>query len=134
MDVKQSILDRDKTIWIATLESGEEVWQRIDLEQDDDTYSSWAELKKTNPKITGLRVRFRSHTEEIPWGADGYYFRRGAIAELPGTDTINCYVTGYIQDGILHKIWWKIPEITVFDHEIIKEWDPQELGLIIHAP
>jgi hypothetical protein len=131
-EIKQSILDRDKTIWIATLESGEEVWQRIDLEQDTEGYSSWLELRQTKLKIIGLKIKFRSHIEELPSNAQGYYFRRGIIATMPGGDEANCYVTGYIENGILHKIWWRIPEIIEWDAEVTDTWNKEDLGIILN--
>lgn len=139
-DVKNLVLERDKTIWVVEVKypdgTTSEVWQRTDLEQDTEGYSSWREFRKSlldNPAtITAFKVKFRSHIEELPAGADGYYFKKGIIATMPGNDQANCYVTGYIQDGILNKIWYRVPEIMVWDTETIHDWDKEDEGIIIN--
>ena len=125
---KQSILDRDKTLWIATLSDGSEVWQDIPKE-DDPEYSTWEEFRSLSPKIVGLKIKFRSHIEELPPNADGYYFRKSIIADLPG-ENVHCYVAGYIQNNVLYKIWYRIPEIIEWHRDEVKNWDSSDKGII----
>lgn len=140
-NTKNLVLERDKTIWIASVKypdkEPEEVWQRIDLEQDSEGYSSWKEFRKSFYEqggiIMGLKVKFRSHIEELPADASGYYFRKGIISTMPGNDQANCYVTGYIIDGILHKIWYRVPEIMIWDTETVQDWTREDEGIVLNG-
>lgn len=123
MNTEEEILERDKTFWIATLprEDGStyEIWQKIHLEQDNPDFSSWSALKKSRPKIKGFRVRFRSHTERLPDNMEGYYFNRGIIGDPGSGDSADCYIMGYVENGLLHKIWYRVPELLVWMEETV---------------
>lgn len=140
----QLILERDKTVWIVTVETTLgtiEQMQDLILEDEEkengQKKSSWETFSLTlkyekaillglgisnaNPKITGFRLRFRSHTEKLPDNADGYYFKKGVIADLndSGNNTANCYVMGYVEGDKLHKIWYRVPELIEWFRETI---------------
>lgn len=143
------ILERDKTIWIATIETptGDIVEQYQDLiKEDDPEYSDWDNLgafllqvnlmveganltrNKSLPpyRIINLRARFRSHTERLPDNADGYYFKNGVICDIgtDGQNTANCYVLGHVANGELHKVWMRVPELI----EHMRETVPVPMG------
>jgi hypothetical protein len=108
----------EKTIWIATLSTGEKVYQDDDR-QNAEPASAWLRLKnycrQNNIFIVDLILRFRDHYENtvIP-NAAGYFFCKRAAAAW-GTPTLEFYVTGYLDKDTIYTKTWKIPELVLVE-------------------
>lgn len=128
------IIDKDKTIWIASLSDGSVVYQ------DDDRPGlepiAWFRLKKyvyeKNLDIVGLKIKFRSHTENILENNkyDGVFFKRGAMA-FPGQKTQHLYILGAVVNGIIMSETWRVPEIILEEKENrILESEPRKCVIL----
>ena len=102
----------DKTIWIAALSNGQEVFQ------DDDRggvypSSAWLRLKDycevEGVYIDELKIKFRSHVVTIP-KSEGYHFIKG-IGCMVGFDPEEFFIVGTLNGGKLQRTWYKVPEI-----------------------
>jgi hypothetical protein len=103
------------TRWVATLSDGRRVF-------DDEGRpgvsppQSWLRLAaflKENPglRLTGLRLQFRSHHEApLPDGAEGYFFRKAAMAS-PGSPTAEFWLVGHLEGGVVKVSRWRVPEL-----------------------
>lgn len=121
LSIDDFIIDKDKTIWVASLSDGTTVYQ------DDDRPGlepiAWFRLKKyvyeNNLDIIGLKIKFRSHIETIlseNERYDGVFFKRGVLA-FCGQETRHLYIVGGVKDGIIYSETWKIPEILLEEKE-----------------
>jgi len=105
------ILDREAR-WVATLSNG------LVIFQDDGRYCqkdpAWLRLgnycRKNSVKITNLRIQFRSNIIDFN-GYDGYYFTKGAGADLFVGRTEHFFVIGLLKSKDLTKTWWRTPEM-----------------------
>lgn len=110
--------------WIATLSNGLIVYQ------DDDRYGpkdpAWLRLTKyckdNKLRLNNLRIQFRSNIIDFP-EFEGYYYTKGAGADMNGGRTEHFFVIGLLNQGILRKTWWKTPEMSPMrtDEETIEE-------------
>lgn len=141
----QFLKDKDQTVWMVELEHygcDQSVWETI--YQDDGrpgtTGSAWLRLKQYlsdgsdyNNHCSPIRlgIGFRDHLEWLPIDdAEGIYFSKGAIADMLNPHTCNCYVLGWIKDGVLTKVWYRIPEVIEYQREILTEFDKDSPSII----
>ena len=147
----QWLADQDKTIWRVEIEhygSDQSVWETI--YQDDGrpgtTESAWLRLKQYllngsdyNNHCSPVKfgISFRDHIEWLPIEDDNYsdhiegiYFSKGAIADMLSPHTSNCYVLGWIKDGVLTKVWYRIPEVIEYQREEVRSFDPESAAII----
>ena len=107
------ILDKDSTIWIATLNDGTIVYQ------DDGRCSiepvSWKRLKQycidNNLYVQSMQIKFRSHVENVGSSNEGFFFKYGCLGSPTVKETYQQYVVGPVINGKIHIKRWKIPEI-----------------------
>lgn len=108
--------------WVAYIES-----LNLEVFQNDDPsfepQSSWLRLKdyiyQNNLQITSLQLMFRSHRIAIgPNNADGYFYVRGAWANINGEGiTYHQHVAGILKDGELHIQKYRNPELFLEEEE-----------------
>lgn len=109
-----------KTIWIAALSNGEDVYQ------DDDRPGlipqAWLRLKKyvddNQLSIERLLLKFRSHRVEVSNNEEGNTFSKGVIARWGGSKTRHFYVTGILKGGMIRLKWWTTPELLLYQRDI----------------
>ena len=101
-------------IWIAELSNGEKVYQD-DGRPNVQPESAWLRLgqycKENDLYIEGIKVRNRSHVEDVGFGHDGYFFCKGAGALLFQDMTVHTFNIGHIEGGKLYVRTWKLPEL-----------------------
>ncbi len=116
------ILDKDSTIWIATLNDDTVVYQ--DDGRYPDSPVAWKRLKQYCEQnklfVKNMKIKFRSHTEDAGSSDEGFFFRYGCLSNPYLQKTFQEYVTGPIIDGKIHIKRWRIPEIITdsFDNEV----------------
>jgi len=120
-------------LWIATLSNGETIYQD-DGRPNVKPSSAWTRLKRyceTNDvHITNMKVRNRSHIEDIGSDYDGYFFCKGAGALLFGDMTLHTFIIGILTGEKLSVRKWRLPELI---SEGVEERDPYELPECIIA-
>lgn len=145
----QFLKDKDQTIWIVELEyygCDQSVWETIyqDDGRPEAIGSAWDRLRQylidggNNYNqycgICKFGLGFRDHLEwlpiEGPQNIEGIYFSKGAIADMLNPHTCNCYVLGWIANGVLTKVWYRIPEVIEYQREEARDFD-RELPAII---
>ena len=86
-------------IWIATLSNGETIYQDDDRPNIEPA-SAWVRLKQyceeNSFHITNLKVRNRTHIEEVGSGHDGYFFCKGAGALMFSDFVVHTYNIGVL--------------------------------------
>lgn len=107
----------EKVRWVVTLSNGERIYQD-DNRPGEVEPKAWmrlrAYLKENNLSIVKFELQFCDHIEEAaPPNCDGYYFvqRVEAMAFTESNSTIRSYVIGFLKDGVLKVIYWRVPEI-----------------------
>ena len=102
-------------IWIATLSNGETIYQ------DDDRPKQYCEENSFH--ITNLKVRNRTHIEEVGSGHDGYFFCKGAGALMFSDFVVHTYNIGVLKGDKLKVQIWRLPELLP---ERFEERDPYQ--------
>ena len=101
-------------IWIAELSNGETVYQD-DGRPNAEPESGWLRMKQyceeNNLHIESMKVRNRSHVEDIGSGYDGYFFCKGAGALLFQDLTVHTFNIGHVENGKLYVRTWRLPEL-----------------------
>lgn len=104
----------DFTRWIAVLDDDTTVYQddgRPGVEEP-----AWLRLKEycaqNGRHIVRMYLQFRDHIEHVQSNAEGYYFKFGASAAWGGP-TYQQFVVGHVENGILHKSTYNVPELTL---------------------
>jgi len=132
----------DKTSWIAYLSDGSKVYQD-DYRPGEEIESAWARLKKftdeNDLKIKNIKIRFRSHTLEVPTSGE-YHFKKG-VGCFVGMQEDHFYIFGVKRrspDGkeYIKRIWYKVPELVITKKSVLKDEEMKkfienEHGLII---
>lgn len=114
--------------WVVLLSDGRTVYKEHS--------HSWIELKEflkdSDLTIEAMYLQFRSHQEVVAVGAEGYYFSDGVAGDLFENNFSSMFVAGFYQNGEIHVIEWKVPELTAM---ITGSRDPiaNERKLIINA-
>jgi len=130
----------EKTIWIATLSDGTKVYQ--DDERPGITeHSAWIRLgwhiQNTGLRIVALQARFRSHVEEIPRNAPGYFFARGALGHFGGktrkSSTKHYLIMGAQNGDEIPCHWYKAPELLI-EKTVVKKLSEVESPYFIQNP
>ena len=62
--------------------------------------------------IESIKVRNRSHVEDVGSGHDGYFFCKGAGALLFQDLTVHTFNIGHIENGKLYVRTWRLPELS----------------------
>lgn len=114
-------IDRGQAQWLVRLSNG------LTVIQDDgrpgvSPHSAWLRLKcyceREGTAIREMWLRFRSREERsVPADADGYFFSRQAVRTTNHTDTLQFYLLGYLQTGILMVQRWKVPELFMVEEQ-----------------
>ena len=120
-------------LWIATLSNGEVVYQD-DGRPNVKPASAWARLKKycevNDVHITNIKIRNRTHIEDLGSDCDGYFFCKSAGALLFGDMTQHAFIFGTLNGEKLSVRKWRLPELIP---EATEERDPYELPECIIA-
>tara|TARA_R100000008_G_C3577865_1_gene166419 strand:+ start:1088 stop:1570 length:483 start_codon:yes stop_codon:yes gene_type:complete len=113
-------------LWIATLSNGEQVYQD-DGREGIEPASAWVRLKQycsiNDLYIESIKLRNKSHIEELGSGHDGYFFCKSAGALLFGDMTQHSFVFGTLTGEKLSVRKWRLPELVP---ESVEERDPYE--------
>jgi|TARA_R110000751_G_scaffold276860_3_gene378078 hypothetical protein len=113
-------------IWIATLSNGETIYQDDDRPNIEPA-SAWVRLKQyceeNSFHITNLKVRNRTHIEEVGSGHDGYFFCKGAGALMFSDFVVHTYNIGVLKGDKLKVQIWRLPELLP---ERFEERDPYQ--------
>lgn len=137
-DYDQWLKDQDRTIWIVELKH--EIGQGdCTVYQDDgrpgiDEPNAWIRLRNCLKQddefcIERLAVQFRDHREYLPIDkhpycgvnrTGGVYFAKGVVADMFNPHPSNYYVLGVVEEDRVHKYWYRIPEVILYD----QTWDP----------
>lgn len=128
------IQDKDETIWICKLDNGLTVYQDDDREGLEP--SSWIRLgnycRQNDVKIVEMKVKFRSHEEQVESNADGYFFRKAILGglglnrkEIPVSR--HYFITGILKDGKVYTKKWQVPELILIEEDIR---DPEDENLV----
>tara|TARA_R110000824_G_scaffold14985_5_gene63387 strand:- start:7623 stop:8105 length:483 start_codon:yes stop_codon:yes gene_type:complete len=111
-------------LWIATLSNDEVIYQD-DGRPDVEPASAWTRLKQycdTNDLyIQSIKLRNKSHIEDLGSGHDGYFFCKSAGALLFGDMTQHAFVFGTLNGENLSVRRWRLPELI---SESVEERDP----------
>ena len=114
------------TVWTCTLSDGTQAYQD-DGRPDIKPKSAWLRMKQyceqNNLYIESIKVRNRSHAEDVGSGHDGYFFCKGAGALLFQDLTVHTFNIGHIENGKLYVRTWRLPELVA---ERFEERDPYE--------
>lgn len=115
LSIDSFIEDKDSTIWIAKLNNGETVYQ------DDDRPgfepSSWHRLRNycydNGLYIKNISLKFRSHTENVGYSPDGYFFIKSLLGSLSDErqKTFHYYKFGTILNKKISVQKWSVPEL-----------------------
>lgn len=128
----------DLARWIVTLNDGTKAYQddagQGELRQGTNL-SSWERLqnycKKNSNYIVAMQLQFRSHIENIPSNAEGYFFRRSILGGIGGEKTkkrspdVFFYLAGVLKDGKVYVQKWRIPEL-ILNTEVEDVRDPND--------
>ena len=113
-------------IWIATLSNGETIYQDDDRPNVEPA-SAWVRLKQyceeNNFYITNLKIRNRTHIEEVGSDYDGYFFCKGAGALMFSDFVVHTYNIGVLEGEKLKVQIWRLPELLP---ERFEERDPYQ--------
>lgn len=124
----QFLKEKDKTVWMVKIYDYAQMDEYV-VYQDDDRPGckepkAWIRLKNwltEDMVITGFSVGFRDHIEEIPIkDAKGIYFSFGAVGDMFNPSTSNFYVLGVVEGDKVHKYWYRVPEVILYE----ETWDP----------
>lgn len=139
----QWLKDQDKTIWVCDIEipPNDIVFNKVEISiyQDDgrpglEEPNSWIRLKRYldgSFKFKQFHCQFRDHRETLPVEyPDGIYFSKGVIADMLNPHPCNCYVLGWIKDGLLTKVWYRIPEVIEYQREETRDFDRESPAII----
>ena len=120
-------------LWIATLSNGETIYQD-DGRPNVEPPSAWVRLKKycevNNLHITNIKVRNKSHIEDVGSGYDGYFFCKSVGALMFGDMTQHSFVLGVLEGEKLSVRKWRLPELIP---EEVEERNPYDLPECIIA-
>ena len=120
-------------LWIATLSNGETIYQD-DGRPNIKPHSAWVRLKRyceiNDLHITNIKLRNRSHVEDVGSDYDGYFFCKSAGALMFGDLTLHNFIVGTLTGEKLSVKKWRLPELIA---EEIEERDPYELPECIIA-
>jgi hypothetical protein len=109
--------DKSATWLIITLKNGEEHY----IKNSDGWHLVKDVCETKNTFIDKLSLQFKSHRETVDVSnVDGLYFSKSVIGILGG-ESKQTYTIGKINDGVVHKSMWLIPELIVE-----KEYDDDE--------
>ena len=113
-DAYVNVYADNNPIWIATLSNGETVYQD-DGRPNVKPQSAWVRLKiyceNNGLYITNLKVKNRSHLEDVGSDHDGYFFCKGAGGFLFDGDTLHTFVIGILEGETLRTKTWRLPEL-----------------------
>ena len=141
----QWLKDQDKTVWMVKLkcpwcnqDSHIEMVYQDDGRSSEKESSAWKRLRLflehpngTNISIVGFGLGFRDHAEWLPVEyPDGIYFSKGVIADMLNPHPCNCYVLGWIKDGLLTKVWYRIPEVIEYQREETRDFNSESPAII----
>lgn len=108
----QVILNNDETIY-----------------SDNNNPSAWIRLDKyckdKGLHISSMSFGFRSNMVHLPANADGYFFCKGARGLMGADRTLQLFIVGTLQNGVLSVQYWKVPEMLP---EQTEERDPTGAG------
>ncbi len=107
------------TIWVASLNNGETIYQDDMLPGNDSAWVRMREYCQENVLyLVDLELRFRHFVKKQPSNAEGYFFCKSLLGAMFSSHLLNYYSVGYVKDG---KIWsqkWKVPELVLeMEHE-----------------
>lgn len=122
--------------WWTQLSNGEKVF----YDHRDDCEPAWLRLKKyvelNKLNIEKIVLQFRSHIEELPANADGYFHVMGIGANLAldeqgswGGACEELWKFGILNGDNVHIKWWRVPELLVIN-EVVKNVSDCESHLI----
>ena len=101
-------------LWIVTLSNGETIYQD-DGRPNVKPASAWTRLKKyceiNDVHIINMKIRNRSHMQDVGSDYDGYFFCKGAGALLFGDTTLHTFIIGTLTGEKLSVKRWKLPEL-----------------------
>ena len=101
-------------IWIVTLSNDETIYQD-DGRAGVQPQSAWSRLKiyceKNDLYIQNLKVKNRSHLEDVGSNHDGYFFCKGAGGFLFDGHTLHTFVIGVLEGEKLRTKTWRLPEL-----------------------
>lgn len=107
--------------WVVKLSNGETVYQSDYW--NGLTVNSWLDLQvycDENKLIPiGMQLEYYDHVIKMKDHSDGYFFRRGVIAELISQAKFDAVVIGdYDKRTDLLNTWmYKLPELHLFDYD-----------------
>jgi len=113
-------------IWLEQYyrKNKEAVWIKLEMTdgtfQYFDNFEKWLEIKilcdDTGIFIKNMALQFRSHRVniDIPNNCDAIYFIRSLKGAIGG-EAKNHYTVGTSRNGIVHKLMFTIPELTIED-------------------
>lgn len=128
--IDEEMQKQDLTRWIVTLDDSTVVYQddvgQGDLRPGTDL-TSWERLinycKNNNNYIVGMQLKFRSHMENMPSNAEGYFFRRTILGGIGVMRTFRVipdtffYLVGTLKDGQVTIQKWRVPELVLNTEE-----------------
>ncbi len=112
-------------LWLEKYRQNKEaVWIKLEMTdgtfQYHDGFNGWLEVKRlcdeTGIFIRKMALQFRSHRVniDIPSDCNGMYFIRSLKGAIGG-DAKDHYTVGTLRNGIVHKLMFTIPELTIED-------------------
>jgi len=128
--IDESMKKQDLTRWIVVLDDGTVVYQD-DAGQGElrvgTNLSAWERLqnycKNNNNYIVSMQLKFRSHIENMPSNAEGYFFRRSLLSGMGVMRTFRVipdkhhYLVGILKDGKVNVQKWVTPELLLNTEE-----------------
>lgn len=128
------LTDQDKTGWFVDLSDGTRVFSddnRPELEEKN----SWKRLRtylyENNLYIKTIFIRFRSEVRTIGSSDEGYFFRKGLMADIASGKNYGRFIFGLIKDGKIHTKTYSTPELQYFESEDeIRELEGHEESVI----
>lgn len=135
----QFLREKDKTVWVCDIEIhpySHGIITNKQVFQDDgrpglDEPKAWVRLKEYmalgrrgsgdgHIRIKRIHCQFRDHIETIPLEyPNGVYFSYGAGGNMFSPHTENYYVLGVVEGDRVHKYWYRVPEVILYD----ETWD-----------
>lgn len=97
--------------WGVELNNGE-IFYKYDI---NSSYSSWERLKEYCSEyslyIVKMWIRFRSNSVALPSDKMGYFFVNSSMSGCGMSRTLNYFIVGYIEEGVVKVEKFQVPEM-----------------------
>lgn len=110
-------IDSGMALWRAELSDGRVIVQddgRPGQEPPQAWYRLGDELVKQDLRLVRFWLQFRTNHKRgiLPRDAEGYFFRKSAIAQLNTKEVRYSYLIGHLQNGKVMVQRWSVPDLT----------------------